>query len=560
MVIATLCLNLFAQNSRTELLKSQNPETYIETLAKSKTEINMLGKQFSIDKVTHNTDNSYTVRLCIPSKHYADFVALNRPFKIMPTHKASVTMATSYAQMTSAWNRYPTYSTYLAMMDTFQTQFPNICKIDTILSQTPGNHALLVAHISNNLSERGNKPAFFYTSSMHGDEVVGYYYMLHLIHYLLNNYTSNTQVQNIINNVDLWICPLENPDGTYHTSNNNLNESPYSTRENYNGEDLNRSYPLIGSTAKPSPLTYQPEVQAMINFGTTHKLTMSANFHGGAELYNYPWDLWTSYERAPADDAWWSYIGNRFVDTCQHYHSSYMTEGVFEGADWYTAEGSRQDYFTYYLGSREVTIEICDDKVLASSQLPTYWNYINHSLLNYIEESLYGIRGIVTDSITSQPIEATVVINNHDADNSQTHSILPTGNYHRPIKGGTWSVTYSASGYYSKTYSLAVTDHNTTVQDVALVPLGYGVEDITKGDIRIYPSPAQNVLNIDIHHLDIRNLTAGIYSIDGKLLFTQTLSSENTTLNISNLVSGLYVAKVFQNGNTVYNRKIVINR
>ena len=469
-------------------------------------------------------------------------------------------MATSYAQMTSAWNRYPTYSTYLAMMDTFQTQFPNICKIDTILSQTPGNHALLVAHISNNLSERGNKPAFFYTSSMHGDEVVGYYYMLHLIHYLLNNYTSNTQVQNIINNVDLWICPLENPDGTYHTSNNNLNESPYSTRENYNGEDLNRSYPLIGSTAKPSPLTYQPEVQAMINFGTTHKLTMSANFHGGAELYNYPWDLWTSYERAPADDAWWSYIGNRFVDTCQHYHSSYMTEGVFEGADWYTAEGSRQDYFTYYLGSREVTIEICDDKVLASSQLPTYWNYINHSLLNYIEESLYGIRGIVTDSITSQPIEATVVINNHDADNSQTHSILPTGNYHRPIKGGTWSVTYSASGYYSKTYSLAVTDHNTTVQDVALVPLGYGVEDITKGDIRIYPSPAQNVLNIDIHHLDIRNLTAGIYSIDGKLLFTQTLSSENTTLNISNLASGLYIAKIFQNGNTVYNRKIVVNR
>src|SRR5574344_161301 len=157
-------------------------------------------------------------------------------------------MATTVSQM-SGWNRYPTYSTYTQMMADFQTRFPNLCDIDTILAVTPaGDHSILVAHISNTLHQPANKPSFLYSSTMHGDEVVGYYYMLHLIHYLLNNYTSNTQVQNIINNVDLWICPLENPDGTYHTSNNNLNESPYSTRENYNGEDLNRSYPLIGST------------------------------------------------------------------------------------------------------------------------------------------------------------------------------------------------------------------------------------------------------------------------------------------------------------------------
>ena len=81
---------------------------------------------------------------------------------------------------------------------------------------------------------------------MHGDEVTGYYLMLRLIDYLLSNYDSDPQVQNIVNNVDLWICPLENPDGTYRNHNDSLNESPYSTRHNYTDDDLNRSYPIAG--------------------------------------------------------------------------------------------------------------------------------------------------------------------------------------------------------------------------------------------------------------------------------------------------------------------------
>ena len=413
------------------------PETYIETVLDAAT-LQSLSRDFSVDRVDRNADGTFNTRICLSYRDFDNFLAKNIPYTTVPQTRAYVQMAQNYEQMTASWNRYPTYSTYTAMMDTFRTRYPQLCEIDTILSNTPNHHKILCAHISNNLNNNGGKPSVFYISTIHGDEVVGDYMMLRLIDYLLTNYNTNTYVTNLVNNVDIWICPLHNPDGTYYTSNNQINSQNVSIRSNYHGVDLNRSFPWAGQNPTKENED-EPEVQAMMQFMQAHDFTLAANLHGGAEVFNYPWDYWTSWQHSHADADWWNYVGRQYADTCQHYHSTYMTEegnGVTEGGDWYVITGSMQDYHNWYLGTRHVTIEVCDSKVLSTNYLPNYWGYAYHSFLNFIGEANHGIHGTVTDSLTGEPLEALVYIANHDLDHSYVETSLPHGDYHRPIKGG----------------------------------------------------------------------------------------------------------------------------
>ena len=549
--------SIFAQVDSLLPFNSEWPETYVETNL-SKEQLKQVCKDFSVDKVTPENGDCYRVRLCIGSKEYGRFLSLGYPFTIVSGSKASVKMAHTYQQLVSAWDRYPTYSTYLATMDTFQSKHPDICHIETILENTAANHKILVAHISNDLQNRGNKPAFFYTSTMHGDEVTGYYLMLRLIDYLLSNYDSDPQVQNIVNNVDLWICPLENPDGTYRNHNDSLNESPYSTRHNYTDDDLNRSYPIAGQNN--SNTNYPAEVQAMMEFGAQHHFTMSANLHGGAEVFNYPWDTWESMDKLHADDSWWNHIGHNFANTCHSQNYWYFQDmygGVTEGGDWYTITGSRQDYFTYFQNCREVTLEVSSDKVVSSRNLYKYWNYTRKALLDYIEESLNGFRGIVTDTITGLPVEAKVFVNNHDRDNSHVFSLLPDGNYHRPIKGGTYSVTYTAEGYLPKTVNVTVTDGQCTVQDIKLVPEYMDIAVQEAPAFVIYPNPTHGFLYVTSMVRPPKQFDFQMFDIHGKIIHQTKVEAGTSTMDISDLPAGTYAIRIMDNHQVIYQTKIV---
>ena len=63
--------------------------------------------------------------------------------------------------------------------------------------------------ISDNVGIKENEPSFLYTSSMHGDELSGFVLSLRLIDYLLTNYGMNNRISNLINEIDIWINPLQ---------------------------------------------------------------------------------------------------------------------------------------------------------------------------------------------------------------------------------------------------------------------------------------------------------------------------------------------------------------
>lgn len=477
-----LFLTIFAQNTVADLQNEGRDFLYINTFVDSKDDVNQLSRHFSVDACPFDAARGqYKVRVALARHEYEAFLALNLPFEIIPEERPSSMVTTSLSDFTTNWNKYPSYQVYAQLMRQFEANHPDICKLDTILLSTPctsRTHSIFALHISNTLGQNADKPAFLYSSTMHGDEVVGYYMMLRLIDYILNNATTDAEVMNILQNVDLWICPLENPDGTYYSADDRISSS-YSRRYNWNNVDLNRNYPFVPGIGGSANV--QPESQAIINWVADKHFVMSVNFHGGAELTNYPWDTWSTNSRRHPDDDWFRMICTNYVNDCQAIDPNYMVGetayqpgcgSVTEGGDWYEIDGSRQDYMNYYQHCREVTIEAHFDKVCTSSaELPTYWTNSKNALLGYIQECLNGFRGIVTDAQTGEPIEAKIWVENHDDFNSEVYSHLPVGDYHRPIKAGNYTVTVSADCYQSQSFNITVSDGACVRLDVQLEPL-----------------------------------------------------------------------------------------
>jgi PKD repeat protein len=305
---------------------------------------------------------------------------------------------------------------------------------------------------------------------MHGDEVTGYVLMLRYIDYLLSNYGTNERITHLLDNMEIWINPLANPDGTYITGNSSISGA---IRNNANGKDLNRNY-LDWKKGTHEDGPEQKETKAFCyNLQAVEKFTLAVNLHGGAAVCNYPWDN-TYKPNTTADHAWWNFVCREYADTVHKYSpSSYMNiyeNGVVYGADWYRVFSGRQDYANYYDHTREFCLEISDAKTPPASQLPTFWNYNYRSFLNYTNQALYGIHGVVTDACSGEPVYAKIFVNSHDKDNSFVMTDPRVGYYARPIKAGTYSLTYSADGYISQTISVTVADRQKVVRNIELSP------------------------------------------------------------------------------------------
>jgi hypothetical protein len=440
-----------------------NIEVYFKFRFTSKADLNELSRMISIDNVKGDTAFAYA-----NEEQYNNFLKTGYEIKILTAPgKLIIPRMSDDPGSILDWNVYPTYDAYVTMMNQFAADHPDICQIVNAGSTVQGRQILFVK-ISDNVNVREAEPQFMFSSSMHGDETTGYVLMLRLIDTLLTSYGTDARLTDLINNDEIWINPLANPDGTYHGGNGTVYGA---TRYNANGVDLNRNFPDPAEGPHPDGHAWQPETIAMKTLAETNYFILSANFHGGAEVVNYPWDTWA---RLHADDAWWQLISHQYADTAQaNSPAGYMSgfnDGITNGYAWYRVTGGRQDFFTYFHQGREVTIEISNTKTPNASLLPAYWYYNKESFLDYMENTYYGIRGIVTDTL-GNPVKAKVEILGHDMDNSEIYSDSLTGAYYRMIAAGTYTLTFSAENYYTQTIpDVQAVDFQSTVLNIELVP------------------------------------------------------------------------------------------
>jgi hypothetical protein len=397
-----------------------------------------------------------------------------------PEDPEALTMCSEPFTAPFPWNCYPTWSQFETMMTYYATTYPSIARLVNLGMSGQGGHELWALKITDNPDVEENEPEVLYTGTMHGDELVCYGTTVHLIDHILASYGSDPQINRLVDETVLWFNPLSNPDGTFDGGDTNVSGASRGLPAS-GYADPNRSFPDPSVPEDPTSPGWPAEVQDMMDLAAAEHFTIAANCHAGAEVFNYPWDVWSVRH---VDDDWWIAAGTDYASSAQAASpAGYFTmcpgscpfPGVTNGYDWYTTSGNRQDFMNWYHGCREVTLELADAKSLDVNQLDAHFGYNRQSLLDYFELALTGIRGVVTDVVSGQPVAAEIRVVGHDleAQRSWVATDPDVGDYHRLIDPGTYDLEISAPGYESATVNgvVVVAGTDATIQDAALTPL-----------------------------------------------------------------------------------------
>ncbi|MBF0449713.1 MAG: succinylglutamate desuccinylase/aspartoacylase family protein [Candidatus Magnetomorum sp.] len=342
-----------------------------------------------------------------------------------------------------------------------ERDYPDICKLYSIGKSYEGRD-LWFMKISDNVTEEEDEPEVKYISSMHGDEPVGMELCLNFIDYLTNNYGTDSNVTALVNDIELWIMPLMNPDGYVHQR-----------RYSMENIDLNRDFPDRVLDNNNTTEGRAVETAHLMNFGFSHSFVLAANFHTGALVVNYPYDSdfysYNYYSATPDDDLFQELALSYSLLNQSMYTSYDFYQGITNGVQWYTAYGSMQDWNYVWRGCNEVTIELFNIKWPSFSTIASIWKDNRESMLKYIQWSLQGIRGMITNAETGQPVNAVARVIGIDHD---TYTDPDVGDYHRILLPGTYDMEFSAEGYFpQKINSIVVDDSDKATRiDIRLTP------------------------------------------------------------------------------------------
>jgi carboxypeptidase D len=206
--------------------------------------------------------------------------------------------------------------------------------------------------------------------NMHGDEVVGREILIRLIEHLL------TARPAVLGSAEIHILPSMNPDGFHRLR-----------RTNARGYDLNRNFPdrFYGQI---TPL--QPETRAVMAWSRRENFTLSANFHGGDLVVNYPYDgnaQRRSGIAAPTkDDMLFRRLARTYADAHPDMRrSARFPGGITNGARWYVLYGGMQDWNYLHASDYEVTVEVSHEKIPPAGEMPGYWEKNRNSMLAFLE-------------------------------------------------------------------------------------------------------------------------------------------------------------------------------
>lgn len=267
-------------------------------------------------------------------------------------------------------DQYPTPEDIENKLKSLAHKFPQLSSLYSI-GKSVKNRNLWVMKIT--APNNKVKPKFKYVANMHGDEIVGREIMVLFIKDLLENFNVDTSITKLLESTEIHIMPSMNPDG-----------AALSRRGNANYVDLNRDFPDFTTNDNQDTTTNrQPETQAIMNWQNQHFFKLSANFHGGAEVVNYPWD--TTPTEVP-NFAFIKDISLEYATNATYMaNSTTFQNGIVNGFEWYEINGGMQDWSIHWRKDTQVTIELSDDKWPSYSTISYYYQENRQSLIRFIE-------------------------------------------------------------------------------------------------------------------------------------------------------------------------------
>ncbi len=347
---------------------------------------------------------------------------------------------------------YHSYQEIIDLADSLATHFPDICT-KHLFGTSMGGRQLAALKISDNSATDENEAEVMFDGGIHGDEIGGPENVIRFARDLCLGYGSDPEMTELIDNREIWLYLMVNPDGRVGM-----------IRYNNNGVDLNRDWGYMWNGEGSSSGAFsQVESKALRACSYSHQFVVHTTYHSGTEYISCPW----SYRpQAPFDAPHILQLAGLYADV-----SGYSNIPYGQGYNgMYAINGSTKDSNYGAMGSISWSMEISQAKQPPASQIMTYYNYNKPAMLTMIEYSGYGLEGLVTDAVTGDPVAAVIFVN----DFIPTFTDPEVGDYHKYVLPGNYSIMVKANGYQDKLVSgISVSAMNSTITDIELDPLDH---------------------------------------------------------------------------------------
>lgn len=269
------------------------------------------------------------------------------------------------------------FLTYWELRDTLKwltARYPQICSMFSA-GKSHQNRDLLGLKISDNPGQKENEPACFFNGATHAREPMGTHACVMFALKLLSEYGRDSVSTWLVDNREIYIIPVMNPDGYVYNSDSggassNWRKNRRVIQSPYVGVDLNRNYGFkwgydnSGSSNSPSAETYrgpsrfsEPETRAIRALWDSYKFRTCMDFHTYGQYNLYPWGYANT---TPPDKAVLQEIVDTFQvnnqypksRTGQVYSTIYPANGV--SVDWEYADTAGK--FVTYAFTSELSI------------------------------------------------------------------------------------------------------------------------------------------------------------------------------------------------------------
>jgi PKD repeat protein len=350
------------------------------------------------------------------------------------------------------WGRNEAYHTYqeiIDLADSLVTHFPDICT-KHIFGTSMGGRQLAALKISDNANLDENEAEIFFDGGIHGDEIGASENVIRFARDLCLAYGEDAYITDLIDNREIWLYLMVNPDGRVNMS-----------RYNNNGVDLNRDWGYMWNGEGSSTDVYsQQESKALRECSFNNQFVVHTTYHSGIEYISCPWSYRAS---APTDMAHILQLAGVYAGT-----SGYTNIPYGQGnTGMYPINGSTKDSNYGIMGAISWSMEISESKQPPPSQIMFYYNTNKPAMLAMIEYAGYGLEGVITDAVSGEPIAATIFVNDY----LPAYTDPVVGDYHKYVLPGTYSITVKANGYENKTVSgVSVSEQSSTVTNITLDP------------------------------------------------------------------------------------------
>jgi len=206
---------------------------------------------------------------------------------------------------------FTTYAELLAALDAMKEQYPELISTKASISETQSTvegRPIYFVRISDNPEVDEDEPEVLYDGIHHAREPVSMMSLLYYMWYLLENYDTNAEIKNLVDNTEMYFVPMINPDGYLFNEETNPNGGGNWRKNRRNngdgtfGVDINRNYGFnwgaddIGSSGNTYSSTYrgpapfsEPETQMIRDFIIAHDFKVAMNNHVYSELLLHPW-------------------------------------------------------------------------------------------------------------------------------------------------------------------------------------------------------------------------------------------------------------------------------